>query len=220
MGKQIISQKRGKGGPTYRVPNYHFQPKLEYKDMPGVVIDIVNARPRFVPLAAIRWADGSKGWVPAPEGLKVGDAIEDRLKQLGQIDVGSHIFAIESTPHSGPKFCRTSPALLFSKEPTACIVSLPSKQQKVFDPACRALIGVPAGDGRLDKPWAKAGKRWHAMRARGKLYPRTSANKMGAVSHPFGGATGKGRPKTISRNAPPGAKVGSISSRRTGRRKG
>jgi large subunit ribosomal protein L2 len=218
MGKQIISQKRGKGGPTYRVPNYHFQPKLEYKNMPGYVVDIVNARPRFVPLAEIKWADGSKSWIPSPEGIKVGDRIEQKLKRLGEIDVGTQIFAIETTPNSGPKLCRTSPALLFSKDET-CIVALPSKKQKILDPNCRALIGIPAGDGRVDKPWAKAGKKWHAMRAKGKLYPRTSANRMGVVSHPFGGTTGKGRPKTVSRHAPPGAKVGSISSRRTGRRK-
>jgi large subunit ribosomal protein L2 len=57
------------------------------------------------------------------------------------------------------------------------------------------------------------------MRARNKLYPRTSANKMNAVDHPFGGQTGPGMSKTVSRHAPPGAKVGSIAARRTGRRK-
>ena len=219
MGKRIIQQKRGKGGLSYRVPNYHFQPNLEYKNIPGQIVDIVNARPRLIPLAAIKWADGSKSWIPAPEGIRVGQSVDVILKPLSEIDVGSQVFAIEICPNSGPKLCRTSPGLLFSKEAQTCVISLPSKKQKNFDPECRALVGIPAADGRLDKPWAKAGKKWHAMKARGKLYPRTSANKMGALSHPFGGGRGSSMPKTISRNAPPGAKVGSISARRTGKRK-
>jgi large subunit ribosomal protein L2 len=44
---------------------------------------------------------------------------------------------------------------------------------------------------------------------------------MNAVNHPFGCGRGrhKGKPKTVSRNAPPGRKVGSIASRRTGIRR-
>ena len=56
---------------------------------------------------------------------------------------------------------------------------------------------------------------------RGKRYPITSAKAMNAVSHPFGSGYGGGvgRPKTVSRDAPPGRKVGTIASRRTGKRK-
>jgi len=43
---------------------------------------------------------------------------------------------------------------------------------------------------------------------------------MNAVDHPFGGGGRQhpGRPKTVSRNTPPGRKVGSIAARRTGKR--
>ena len=38
--------------------------------------------------------------------------------------------------------------------------------------------------------------------------------------HPFGGTRKKiGKPETVSRNAPPGRKVGLIAARRTGRKK-
>ena len=58
------------------------------------------------------------------------------------------------------------------------------------------------------------------MKARGKLYPRTSAVKMNAIDHPLGSGRGKvGKSKTVKRNSPPGRKVGHLSPRRTGRKK-
>jgi len=68
---------------------------------------------------------------------------------------------------------------------------------------------------------AKAGKNYHAMHARNKLYPRTSGVAMNAVDHPFGSGRGRhvGKPKTPPRGAPPGRNVGLIRSRRTGRKK-
>jgi large subunit ribosomal protein L2 len=51
-------------------------------------------------------------------------------------------------------------------------------------------------------------------------YPRVSGVAMNAVDHPFGGGNRKhpGKPTTVSRNAPPGRKVGHIAARRTGKR--
>jgi len=44
---------------------------------------------------------------------------------------------------------------------------------------------------------------------------------MNAVDHPFGSGRGRhvGKPKNISRYAPPGARAGKIRARRTGKRK-
>ena len=101
------------------------------------------------------------------------------------------------------------------------MIELPSKKQKTFNPTCRAVIGIVAGGGRTEKPWVKAGKRHHAMRAKGRLYPRTSGVAMNAVDHPFG--SGRGRQhsniKPASPHAPPGKKVGPVSSKRSGRKK-
>src|SRR3989344_1114495 len=89
------------------------------------------------------------------------------------------------------------------------IVQFPSKKTKEFNASCRATIGVVSGAGRLEKPFGKAGKKFYAMKARNRLYPITSGVSMNAVDHPFGSGRGKhiGKPKTVSRNAPPGRKV-------------
>ena len=66
----------------------------------------------------------------------------------------------------------------------------------------------------------KAGKMYHIKKTRSKLWPRTSAVKMNALDHPFGSGRGKRiKSKIAKRNAPPGAKVGHIRPRRTGRKK-
>jgi large subunit ribosomal protein L2 len=221
MGKRIISQRRGRGSPTYRVPKRRIKVKIRYKNLSGKIVDIVNDPGRNPPLAKIRYEDGSYDYLIAPRGSKTGDPI-DFVTPLSKIPVGSSIFAIETCPNSGPKLCRTSGsfALLISKSKKGCIVQLPSKKKISLDLNCRASIGIPAGDGQKEKPWIKAGKKWIAMHARGKLYPRTSGVAMNAIDHPFGGPTKPGKSMSVSRHAPPGRKVGSWGAKRSGRKRG
>ena len=133
------------------------------------------------------------------------------------------IFAIESYPNSGPVFCRAggSFAMIVSKDSDSCVIKFPSKKTKVLSSGCRAVVGVPAGSGRKEKPWVGAGTKFIVMRRKGgKIYPRTNANCMNAVDHPFGGSySGVNKPKSVSRDAPPGRKVGAIAPRRQGRKK-
>jgi large subunit ribosomal protein L2 len=112
-------------------------------------------------------------------------------------------------------------ATLITHDRDAAVVQLPSGEVKRLSPRCRATIGVVAGGGRTEKPLVKAGKQYHKQRARGTKWPRVRGVAMNAVDHPFGGGGRQhpGRPKSVSRNAPPGRKVGDISSRRTGRGK-
>jgi len=222
MGKRIIQQRRGRGSLTYRVPQKSFRPRIEYKNKPGKVVDILKNPLANSPVAQIVYDDNTKGFVVAPEGIKVGDVIQDFVKTVHEVTEGSVVSAIETYPFSGPKLCRSpgSFAIIVSKSGKECTIQLPSKKTKRINQQCRVMLGIPSGEGIKEKPLIKAGNKYHKMRARGKLYPRTSGNAMNAVDHPFGGGyTGLGRPKSISRNAPPGRKVGSLASKRTGKRK-
>lgn len=222
MGTPIISQRRGKGGKVYRVPPYKFRPRLEYRNQAGLVVDIVRHPIIEAPLAKVQYQDKSIGYMIAPEGLRVGDSVEGFVFPLSKVPESTPIFCIETEPNSGPKLCRTPGtfAMVISKSNKSCVIQLPSRKEMPLNPQCRASLGVPAGSGRGDRPWTKAGKKWIAMHARGKLYPRVSGGAMNAIDHPFGGGyTGLGKTKSVSRSTPPGRKVGSISPRRTGRRK-
>jgi large subunit ribosomal protein L2 len=231
MGKRIIARARGKGGPRYRAPSHRYLGRVEYHPFPtisGKVIDIVHDPGRSAPVAIIRFEDGKTLLHIAPEGLMVDRTIKyngeievGNVVQLEKIPIGTKIFGIETFPNSGPKLCRASGsfATVIGRTEKTVTVQLSSGIIKELDPKCRATIGIPAATGRVEKPWVKAGKRVHAMMARGKLYPRTVGVAMGPVDHPHGGKSKRAGPP-VSRRAPPGAKVGTISPKKLGRKKG
>ncbi len=227
MGKRIIVRARGKGGPRYKSPGHRFAGNISYSFNKGQVIDIIHDAARDAPLAKMMTDRGEK-LIVATDGIKVGDTVEIRgeprvgnILPLSQIPKGSSVYGIESFPCSGPKIC-LSPGtcgIIISSDEKKVTVQMPSRNFKEFNPTCLAAMGKPAGWGRKDKRYVKAGQLFFAKGARNKLWPRTSAVCMNPVDHPFGGKTKPGTSKSISRRAPPGAKVGSVASRRTGLKK-
>lgn len=238
MGKNLIQQKRGKGSPTYRAPSFRYKGKTGYgvyteSHLNGEVTDLINCAGHSAPLMEVKYENKEKILLQAPEGIRVGDKIVSgeetsinvgNVLPLKNIPEGTAIYNIESSPKDGGKFVRSSGtfAKIISKMKNKVIVLLPSKKEREFKPDCRATIGIVAGSGRTEKPFLKAGFKYHAMRARNKLYPKVSGLAMNAVAHPFGGSSShsKGNASTISRDAPPGKKVGKIAARRTGRKRG
>ena len=89
------------------------------------------------------------------------------------------------------------------------VVQLPSKKKKTFHPDCRASIGIIAAGGKKEKPFLKAGKRFFAMKAKNKLWPKMSGSAQNAVDHPFGNkrSSRKSKARPAPRNAPPGRKL-------------
>jgi len=81
------------------------------------------------------------------------------------------------------------------------------------------MIGVLAGGGVEDRPFMRAGVAWRRMRSKGRKYPIVRGVAQAVYVHPHGGGRHQhvGRSSTVSRNAPPGRKVGSIAARKTGR---
>lgn len=232
MGKRIIQRARGKGGPRYRAPSHRYVGKVNYnlsKDVSyGLVVDIIHDPGRNAPLTVVKFPDGRVMYHIAAEGLKVGDTINYRSEKdtgsivpLKDVPEGTKVFSLETFPGSGPKLCRSSGvfATVIGSVKNKVRVQFSSGKIKELNENCLATIGVPAGGGRKDQPWVKAGKKMYAKMARGKLYPIVGGVKMNPVDHPFGGKTKPGIPKSVSRHAPPGRKVGSVAPRRMGKRK-
>lgn len=221
MGKNLRQQRRGKGTQRYLVPSFRYLGKIAYWNLParnGTVIDITHAPGRRGPLALVDFS-GKKQYVLAGEGMHVGQ--EFSVSKVKDIPEGSKIYNVEIAPGDGGRLCRSSGAFatIVSKEANRCTILLPSQEKKIISADCTATIGSVASSGRTEKPFMKAGNKFYQMRGLGKLYPTTSGVAMNAVDHPFGGQTRPGKPKTVSRHMPPGKKVGSISPRRTGKRK-
>ncbi|WP_440764637.1 50S ribosomal protein L2 [Natronorubrum sp. DTA7] len=236
MGRRIQGQRRGRGGPTFRAPSHRYKAKLDHKKQEdddlvrGTVVDIEHDPARSAPIAAVEFDDGDQRLILAPEGIAVGEEIQVGVSAeikpgntlpLAEIPEGIPVCNVEANQGDGGRFARASGvnADLVTHDRNAAVVQLPSGEVKRLDPQCRATVGVVAGGGRTEKPFVKAGNKYHKMKARGTKYPRVRGVAMNAVDHPFGGGGRQhpGKPKSVSRDAPPGRKVGDISSRRTGR---
>ena len=101
-------------------------------------------------------------------------------------------------------------------------IKLPSGSKKSIPSTCRAMVGIVAGGGRLDKPLLKAGNSYHKYKVKRNCWPKVRGVAMNPVEHPHGGGNHQhiGHASTVRRSAPPGQKVGLIAARRTGRIRG
>ena len=240
MGKRLITQRRGKGSFTYKSFSHKYKGVIKHRNydefekgsiINGRVVDLLHCPGHSAPLAKIKYDNGDETLTSAPLGMKVNDAVFSGAKAplgtgntlpLRNIPKGTSVYNIESNPGDGGKFVKASGgvATVVSHIGDKVVVKLPSKKQKVFYADCRATVGLIAGSGRKEKPMAKAGRMYHAMHARNKLYPRTSGVAMNAVDHPFGSGRGRhvGKSKIPPRGAPPGRNIGLIRAKRTGRK--
>lgn len=233
MGKRITSQARGHGSLIYRVRKKAYKYRISYTSKGGSakILKLIHSPAHTSPLIKIQidkiifynlaFQNASEGQEimvgKREEGIKEGDIVK-----LGDIGLGTRVYNIEASPGDGGRFVRAAgaAATVLKKEKGKVFLLMPSKKTINFNSQCRATIGVIAGAGRLDKPILKAGRRFYAMKAKGRKWHRTSAIKVNAVDHPFGGGRGKRiKSKIAKRNAPPGRRVGHLRPRKTGKKK-
>lgn len=235
MGKRIIMQRRGRGGNTYRASKRAYVYKIQVPANltgEGKVVSLFNSKAHSAPLAKIQYTKDKKVdyfFIPAAKNMYEGQVLSfdgkienGNVVRVKDVDPKTPIYCIESRPGDGGKFMKTggSSAMINRVVGESVFVMLPSKKEKKLNGNCRAIVGVVAGHGRLDKPVVKAGKKYYMKKAKSKLWPRTSACKMNAIDHPFGSGRGKvPKPRIAKRNSAPGQKVGLIRPKRTGKRK-
>lgn len=236
MGKRILAQRKGRGTLAWRSPSHRhigavkYRPFVEENLFKFKVIELIHSPGRGAPVAKIKYDDGEKGlWLP-PEGIFEGDefiqAIGGQSVEVGnilplkEIPLGTLVFNIEGTPQDGGKFARASGvgAIVSNSEGNKVEILFRSKKRKWFNENCLCTIGVVAGGGRTDKPFVKAGNKFHYKKSKAKKWPVVRGVAMNAVSHPYGGGAKQSphKPTTTKRDAPPGRKVGQIAARRTG----
>lgn len=236
MGKSLIQQARGKGGPVYRSKGFAHKGRAKLRaesqsPINGKISEIIKCPGHSAPLIEIIYEDGVKSLMQAPEFIKEGDIIQagkgaevntGNILKLREVPEGTPVFNIEGQPGDGGKFCRTggTAARVLAKTDKFAIILLPSKKEKQFHLDCRACIGIIAGGGRLEKPMLKAGTKHFRKRMNNKRWPNPSAAAQNAVDHPYGNkrTSRKAKNKSVSKFAPPGRKVGKLWPKRTGRR--
>ena len=238
MGKRILVQRRGRGTSQFRASTHKRKGPVRYPQLTAedykkavkelTVVDLLHDPGRGAPIIKVKDEFGTSHLLLAPEGIQVGQTIFvgpnapikiGTIKPLKNIPDGTYIHNIELRPGDGGAMVRSSGAFstIISHTRKKVICQMPSGELKQFNPRSRATIGIVAGGGRIEKPFLKAGAKHHKLRAKGQIYPRVRGTTMNAASHPHGGGSGT---RTVSRNAPPGAKVGLIAARQSGRKRG
>ena len=206
MGKRIAQQARGKAGPTYKVRKKAYKHRINYPPLSmegkASIKKLFNSLAHSAPLAEVEF-NKKNFLVPAANSIYEGKEInilqlrEDKrieegdILRLRDIPQGTRVFNIEITPGKGGKILRTagSSGIIGTKDKKVEIII--RRRRIKLNEDCRATMGVVAGDGRKAKPLVKAGKKHHIMKSKGRKWHRTSAVKVNAIDHPFGGGRGK-----------------------------
>jgi large subunit ribosomal protein L2 len=240
LGKRIKVQRRGRGSKTFQASTHKRVAPAKYPNpqrekleavVSGQVQQLMHDPGRGCPLALIELEDGETFYSVVPEGVVEGQNVEigaqapvriGNVIPLGSIPEGITVCNIELHPGDGGRLARSSGsyATITSHTPEGTVLKLPSGKTRYVNDLCLATVGVISGAGRTEKPFLKAGLKFHLMKARGHKYPRTRGRAMIAAVHPFGGGRKGGRKvTTVSHRAPPGKKVGLIGARRAGHKK-
>ena len=200
QGKITVRHQGGGNRQKYRIIDF----KRNTKDgIVGTVKGIEYDPNRTANIALIVYADGSKAYILAPNGLtdgmKVMSGAEAEAKvgnclPLSKVPVGTNVHAIELIPGRGARLVRSAgnAAQLMAKEGKYATLRLPSGEMRMVPIECRATIGVVGnGDHNLIN-LGKAGRKRHMG-----WRPTVRGSVMNPNDHPHGGGEGKapvGRP--------------------------
>lgn len=174
--------------------------------MPATVIGIEYDPNRSARIALVRYTDGEKRYILAPNGLKVGDVLMSgpeadirigNALPLANIPTGSYIHNIELQPNRGGVLVRSAgvQAQLVAKEGEYGTVRMPSGEMRLINLKCAATLGQVGNVEHSLITIGKAGRSRHLGRR-----PSVRGSVMNPVDHPHGGGEGRapigGQPQT------------------------
>ncbi|MDR2769211.1 MAG: 50S ribosomal protein L2 [Puniceicoccales bacterium] len=156
---------------------------------------------RSAHLALLKYVDGEKCYILAPEGLAIGDSVVSLNNPVSNYRVGMsfplsciplamNVHAVELVPGKGAQLARGAGVglELVSLEDGYASLKMPSGEIRLVDARCRATIGRVGNIDHQNVILGKAGrKRWKGRR------PSVRGVAMNPVDHPMGGGqTGGG----------------------------
>jgi large subunit ribosomal protein L2 len=168
------------------------------KDGVSATVEAIEYDPnRSCFIALIKYDDGEKAYILAPNGLNVGakvisgESVEPELGNcmpLSAIPGGLEIHNIEMNPGQGGKLVRSAGgvARLSAKEGEWSVIILPSGEMRRVKSKCRATIGQLGNLDWINVSIGKAGRSRHMG-----IRPHTRAKAMNPIDHPLGGGEGR-----------------------------
>jgi large subunit ribosomal protein L2 len=190
----ITAKHRGGGNKRlYRIIDF----KRLKDNVPAKVESIEYDPNRSCNIALIKYEDGEKAYILAPNGLKVGASVvsgPDSPPEIGNclplanVPGGLEIHNIEMNPGQGGKLVRSAGgvARLGAKEGEWSVIILPSGEMRRVKSKCRATIGQLGNLDWINVTIGKAGRSRHMG-----IRPHTRAKAMNPIDHPLGGGEGR-----------------------------
>ena len=165
----------------------------------GATVEAIEYDPnRTCRIAMLKFEDGIKTYIPAPNGIKVGAVLLSSEKQidfnpgnsmpLRHIPLSTRVHCIELLPGAGAKLARSAGvgARLMALDGDQATLKMPSGELRIVKSNCRATIGAVGNAEHQNATVGKAGRsRWKGRR------PRVRGVAMNPVDHPMGGCEGK-----------------------------
>jgi large subunit ribosomal protein L2 len=192
-GRMTMRYRGGGHKKLYRIIDF----KRDKFDIPAIVESIEYDPNRSAFISLVKYEDGEKRYIIAPEGLKVGQSlisgqgispeVGNALK-LSDIPLGTFVHNIELQPGKGGEIARSagSYAQLLAREGKYATLKMPSGEVRNILVNCLATVGVVSNSDHSLEKLGKAGRtRWRGRR------PRTRGVAMNPVDHPMGGGEGK-----------------------------
>ena len=202
-GRITVRHRGGANRQKYRVIDF----KRAKFDVTAEVVTIEYDPNRSAHIALIKYEDGEKSYILAPDGLKVGDKVmagpsadikPGNALPLTNAPTGTFVHNVELYPGRGGQLARAAgnAAQLMAKEGEYALLRLPSGELRRVSLGCMATIGQV---GNLDHENVKIGK---AGRKRHMGWrPTVRGSVMNPNDHPHGGGEGKapiGRPGPVT----------------------
>ncbi len=189
------------------------------RDKTGVpaVVEAIEYDPnRSSRIALLKYKDGEKRYIIAPEGLKAGDSVisgpgvdikPGNALPISDIPLGTVVHNIELRPGGGAKLARSAgaSAQLVAKEDRYAQMKLSSGEVRMVLTICMATVGAVGNSEHENISYGKAGRK----RYLGKR-PHVRGVVMNPVDHPLGGGEGRssgGRPACSPWGKPEGVKT-------------
>ena len=191
---RITSRRQGAGHKKrYRLVDFY-----RNKDDIAAKIERIEYDPnRSAHVALLKYEDGIKSYILAPNNINVGDEIVSgrnkeikigNCMQLSDIPAGTDIHNVELSPNGGAKLARSagSSAQISGTDDNYCIIKLSSGEMRKVINTARATIGSVSNPDHQNIKIGKAGRnRWRGKR------PSVRGVAMNPVDHPHGGGEGK-----------------------------
>ena len=200
-GRITVRHIGGGNRKKYRVIDF----KRDKRGMNATVATLEYDPNRSAFIALVKYEDGEKRYIIAPDGLKVGDTVRagahvlhGNALPLADIPVGTIIHNIELYPGKGGQLVRSAGnmAQLMAKENGYALLRLPSGELRNVSVSCYATVGTVSNLDHENVNRGKAGKTRHLG-----IRPTVRGSVMNPNDHPHGGGEGKspvGRPGPVT----------------------